>query len=383
VIGVLLMILSLSAQAFAQTLSPRAFTEESVKAIKAVVPSAVVTTIKDLEFTTGFPDGRTAKHVYQAYSKDPEGLQSLMQAHLIGLSRLPNPQLFGQLVAASDRLSPRAFTEEFVKAFRTAAPSATIELAGDLEIIVRRSGGAIRTVNLANFYTIYSNDPERLKDLIHTKVAMLVSPSRTTFDPARVIPVVKDREWLRQYQEKVKAAGGKQEQLVEDLNSELVISYAEDTPHAMYHLTTDDYSGHRRKLRTFAIKNLLRVLPKIEMHVVNEYLSIVSAGEDYTPSLLLLDDLWTGGQIKVKGEIVVAVPARDVILVTGSRSGKMTNFRAFAAELCQRSPFVERQAVCSSQQRFHDLWPQLIAQSSWTILACRSAAAAAEQPPML
>jgi uncharacterized protein YtpQ (UPF0354 family) len=107
----------------------------------------------------------------------------------------------------------------------------------------------------------------------------------------------------------------------------------------MHHLTTDDYSGDRRELRAFAIKNLLRVLPKIEMRVLNEYVSIVSAGEDYTPSLLLLDDLWTGGRIKVKGEIVVAVPARDVILVTGSRSGKMTNIRAFAAELYAKGPY--------------------------------------------
>src|SRR5262245_16176780 len=187
------MILSLSGQALAQTLSPRAFTEESVKATKPAVPSA---------------DGRTARHTidgaYQPYSKEPERLQSLIQAHLIGLSRLPNPQLLGQPVAASGRLSPRAFTDAFVKAFGTAAPRATIELAGDREISVRRSGGAIRTVNRANFYTIYSSEPERLKDLIHTQVAMLVSPSRTTFDPARVIPVVKDREWLRQYQEKVK-----------------------------------------------------------------------------------------------------------------------------------------------------------------------------------
>jgi len=164
-------------------------------------------------------------------------------------------------------LSPRAFTEEFAKAFRSAAPSATTEVAGELEIIVRRSGGAIRTVNLANFYTIYAREPERLKELIQTQVGLLVSPSRTSLDPSRIIPVVRDRVWLREYQERVKAAGGRQEQLVEDLNSELVISYAEDTQHAMHHLTTDDYSGNRRELRAFAIKNLLRVLPKIEMHV--------------------------------------------------------------------------------------------------------------------
>jgi len=158
VVGVLVFIAGFLGAALAQTLSPRAFTEEYVKATSAAVPSAIVTIIKDLEFSTRFPDGRTAKHTisgaYQAYSKNPERLESLIQAHVIGLSRLPNPQSRAQPVASSDRLSPRAFAEEFAKAFKSAAPSAIVELTGDLEIVVRRPGGTIRTVSLGNFYTI-------------------------------------------------------------------------------------------------------------------------------------------------------------------------------------------------------------------------------------
>jgi uncharacterized protein YtpQ (UPF0354 family) len=47
---------------------------------------------------------------------------------------------------------------------------------------------------------------------------------------------------------------------------------------------------------------------------------LISAGGDYEASLLLIDDIWSGGQIKVDGDVVVAVPARDVLLVTGSRN---------------------------------------------------------------
>ena len=35
-------------------------------------------------------------------------------------------------------------------------------------------------------------------------------------------------------------------------------------------------------------------------------------------SLLLLDDIWSGGKLKLSGEIVIAIPTRDVLLVTGS-----------------------------------------------------------------
>jgi uncharacterized protein YtpQ (UPF0354 family) len=67
-------------------------------------------------------------------------------------------------------------------------------------------------------------------------------------------------------------------------------------------------------------------------------MSRISAGEDYTPGLLLLDNIWSGGQIKVQGDIVVAVPTRAAILVTGSRSSRMNDFRALVADFYAKGP---------------------------------------------
>jgi uncharacterized protein YtpQ (UPF0354 family) len=47
---------------------------------------------------------------------------------------------------------------------------------------------------------------------------------------------------------------------------------------------------------------------------------MMTAGGDYEASLLLDVGIWTGGQIKVDGEIVVAIPSRDMLLITGSNS---------------------------------------------------------------
>jgi len=49
---------------------------------------------------------------------------------------------------------------------------------------------------------------------------------------------------------------------------------------------------------------------------------MISAGGDYEASLLLIDDIWSAGQIKVDGDIVVAIPAKDVLLFTGSCNRK-------------------------------------------------------------
>lgn len=237
------------------------------------------------------------------------------------------------------KLSPQGFRAEFTRALMAAVPSATVTATGNLEVTVRR-GERTTTVNLSNSYILYSREPERLKALIDAQVAIVAGPSVTggPVDPSRIIPVIKDRTWLREVQERIKTTGAQQEQLVEELNSELLIAYAEDTEYAIRPLTTKEYSGERRGLRDLAIKNLLRVLPKIQMYTFNEHVSAISAGEDYTPSLLLLDNIWSGGQIKVQGDIVVAVPTRAAILVTGSRSSMMNNFRALVADFHSKGP---------------------------------------------
>ena len=73
----------------------------------------------------------------------------------------------------------------------------------------------------------------------------------------------------------------------------------------------------RKDLRTIACENLKRLLPKIERHG-DRGSYIITAGGNYEASLLVLDSIWTGGQMDVKGDIVVAIPTRDLLLVTGS-----------------------------------------------------------------
>jgi uncharacterized protein YtpQ (UPF0354 family) len=62
---------------------------------------------------------------------------------------------------------------------------------------------------------------------------------------------------------------------------------------------------------------------------------MITAG-DYTTSLLLFDDMWSGKQIKFDGDLVVAIPARDVILITGSRVDKgVQGIRGMARDLAK------------------------------------------------
>lgn len=181
------------------------------------------------------------------------------------------------------------------------------------------------TLYLDNAYETYKLDPEQ-KDAV---IRQFVSAAIETFavsgegvDKSRIVPVVKDRDWLEETKQALVPGGAKEVSwlVYEDLNAELVILYAEDSPKNIGYLTSDDLEKtdiKKKDLRALACKNLRNILPKIEMQGADG-IYMLTAGGVYEASLLLLDSIWSGKQIEVKGDIVVAIPTRDILLVTGS-----------------------------------------------------------------
>jgi uncharacterized protein YtpQ (UPF0354 family) len=242
----------------------------------------------------------------------------------------------------AETLTPRAFTDEFVRAVAAALPTSTVTSKRELELTINDPSGVERTIVLHNAYREYSLDPERLPKIVGTFATTLSQPrtTETKVDRSRIVPVVKDRQWLDELHNSLRLKGVKQEHLAERLNNELVIVYAEDDPHRMRYLTIEDGAGiGRAELRALAVANLKRLLPKIEMSTDGD-VSLISVGGDYEASLLLIDEIWSGGQIKVNGDIVVAIPARDVLLVTGSRSrAGLKRVRELAAKFAAEAPY--------------------------------------------
>jgi uncharacterized protein YtpQ (UPF0354 family) len=248
--------------------------------------------------------------------------------------------------ACAETLAPRAFSNHLARAFKAAVPSASVTVDGDLRLTIRHADGRTMSVDLGNAYSFYSRDSRRLDSVVQTHVAAWSRPpaaqtgASVKLDRSRIVPVVKPRQWLTELNARLKAQGVQQEQLVDDFADELVVAYAEDDPVRMRYLTSDDDIGDRAALRKLAVANLQRLLPKIEMRNHDDVFALISAGGDYEASLLLIDDIWSGGQIKVNGDIVVAIPARDVLLVTGSRNRTgLRKVRAMAAQFFADGPY--------------------------------------------
>ena len=241
-------------------------------------------------------------------------------------------------VAQADTLTPRVFTERVARAVLAAMPSAKVAVNGDLQFVVRYPNGASASSDLAKAYKSYEREPQHLDDIVQAQVSALLEAGGDAnglpkLDRTRIVPLIKDRQWFEQVQHRGREQTPPQELVAEPLNSDLVVVYAENRLGALRILSSRDDVGDRTRPRDAALTNLSRLLPKIEIRPGSDGVLLISAGGEFDASLLLADDLWSGGQVKVDGDIVVAVPAKDVLIATGSHNAPgLARLRAAAAK---------------------------------------------------
>ncbi len=102
---------------------------------------------------------------------------------------------------------------------------------------------------------------------------------------------------------------------------EVVIGYSLGPPYGETLVTWADLERldmSRRRLRREAIANLEEMLDSV--HIYGQPPALMVSFNGLESSLLLADEFWDGVVESVPGELVVGVPARDVVIITGSRS---------------------------------------------------------------
>jgi len=267
------------------------------------------------------------------------GIRVLLLAALWGLQPAPP--------ASAQATSEAAFTREVADVLRAQASGSEVTVTRNLELRVKNAQGKEATVFLDNAYTAYRANPKARSEIIRTYVQSFLetmSSMDAAVDRSRIVPVVKDRAWLAETQKSLKTRGAKefQERVYEALNRELVIVYAEDSPRNIRYLSPKDVADLGLKtgeLRGLAVANLKKLLPKVEVRQ-GALVSIITAGGDYEASLLLLDHIWSSRQLVVDGDIVVAIPARDLLLFTGSRNrAGIAKLREVASEAARDASY--------------------------------------------
>lgn len=224
-------------------------------------------------------------------------------------------------------LTPGQFTNEFVQTLRASSAELDVEITRDLELKITSVAGKIITSYLYNAYDNYKTNPKLKRDTLKRFVSSLLetvadSLANQKLDPDRIVPVIKDRPWLEETKKALINRGAEKlpQNVYEGYNDELIIVYAEDSPKNVRYFGPDDLAEakiDRKDLRNLATENLKKLIPKMERHGANGFF-MIAAGGDYEASLLLFDNLWDEMKSEVKGDVVAAIPTRDLLIVTGS-----------------------------------------------------------------
>lgn len=227
---------------------------------------------------------------------------------------------------AEEIISEKEFTQRYVKAIASKIEGVKAEIKGHLEVEMTYSDGEKSTTYLDNAYKNYRSSPDEL-DIVIENYSKALTQSNTDvnakMEKSHIFPVIKDIEYIAQITAlmKRKEKDGKFPFYYEKFNEVLYILYAIDTPSSIKYMPKEDIAKlgvKEKELKSLSMFNLRKAIPSVQIEGDPSTISMIVADGTYEASFLLYDDLWTKDNFPVKGDIVVYVPSRDAVFVTGS-----------------------------------------------------------------
>ncbi|HAI58742.1 MAG TPA: hypothetical protein DCM32_02535 [Xanthomonadaceae bacterium] len=238
------------------------------------------------------------------------GLSDLLRAVFLGP---PKPTV-----------DPMAFSAAMAERLRAACPGAAVQVEAPLALLMV-ADGVDRPLYLDSIYrrvAAATDDAGREAD-IAAWIAAAISPapgdiaSIDDLVPVLTSPDGEPGPWGGE-------VGIGHEGRGEPLNPYLRVIYAVDTPHgltgvgaAWFAARGIDASG----LRRCAVDNLRAKLPRLDVQRGGG-LNAVIAGGHHESALLLFDEFWAREIPRLRGEPIIAVPARDVLLFCDGANAK-------------------------------------------------------------
>ena len=255
---------------------------------------------------------------------------------------------------SKNKLTREEFCNLCAEVARELFPEALVEHApsGD-ELRITPKNGKLYTAFLENIWRSSKQDASSRVSQVERFFRIIGSSQNGSDDLpqlASIVPVIKDEEYLNN----ARKNGNEKVSLVhEHLVADLWIVYCIDKPETITTLKIEILSQlqlGQQPLRAIAIENLKRILPPVERHGDGP-VYMLTAGSDYVASLLLFDDLWEEVGSSINGDIIAAVPSRDVILFTSSSSSEgILNMRQSVTRISETGGYL----VSTTMLRRHD-----------------------------
>lgn len=219
-----------------------------------------------------------------------------------------------------EKLTDKQFTNKYLEKISEQYPTVNFEIKEPLVIISKFENEEF-THYLDNSFKEYNLSPTELNEIIERYVNSSGSlyEKKEEININQIIPIIKPSSYF----EELKRSGIETADLIwENYNEDLIIIYAEDKGNRFNYFNNNEFEKLNIKKDTlldFARSNLNNIIPKIEKVGKNGEYGLI-AGGDYEANLILLNTLWTKDNFKVDGDIIVAIPNRDLVFIIGSNN---------------------------------------------------------------
>ncbi|PQJ73753.1 DUF1444 family protein [Polaribacter butkevichii] len=220
---------------------------------------------------------------------------------------------------SKSNLTESEFAEKFFAELKKKVKGLELVSINGLEVITKLKDSDNYKHFLDNSYAEYKNDPKDLKNVIekYTFASKDLFLPEEPIQLKRIVPVIKDKRYLIESSKIIE--NFENTHVYEKYNSELYIFYAEDKENTISYFTKEKFEQLNVGIETIkekAIENLNSVVSKMERHGENGYFMLTSGG-DYEASLILFD-IWNKENFPVNGNLIIGIPARDIVFITGT-----------------------------------------------------------------
>lgn len=101
----------------------------------------------------------------------------------------------------------------------------------------------------------------------------------------------------------------------------------------------------KQLLHDIALKNLRRTIPPPDLQEISTGVFLVTCGGNFEATTLLLEEVWERASTMVQGDLVVAVPASDIVILTGTENREGLAFmRSKASDILETGRHVLTQS---------------------------------------
>jgi uncharacterized protein YtpQ (UPF0354 family) len=234
--------------------------------------------------------------------------------------------------AAAEKMSEIEFTKYFALQAKLVLKGVELKVDEPLQLSSKNINGWQSTIFLNNAYNQYSSNNASLPSIIESQVKSLDAQNRlgTSKAGSSIFAVIKPSDYLDNVRMQLSKAGlGDKDMplIYEKLNEDLYVFYVFDSESGMQMITKNDLAElnvDESDVRLMARNNLDQYFEKSGLKIQRldktgeAKVYKVTLDDNYEASILLLSKYWTKKYFEVNGNIVAFIPARNVVVVTGS-----------------------------------------------------------------